>query len=39
MFFSYFNAKEFHMFKKYRKIDTEKIVKEFVGIFVRGTLK
>lgn len=39
MFFSYFNAKEFHMSKKYRNIDTEKIIKEFVGIFVRGTLK
>lgn len=39
MFFSYFNAKEFHIFKKYRKIDTDKIIKEFVGIFVRGTLK
>lgn len=39
MFFSYFNAKEFHMFKKYRIIDTDKIIKEFVGIFLRGTLK
>jgi len=39
MFFSYFNAKEFHILKKYRKIDTDKIVKEFVGIFLRGTLK
>jgi len=39
MFFSYFNAKEFHMFKKYRDIGTDKIIKEFVGIFLRGTLK
>ncbi len=39
MFFSYFNAKEFHMLKKYRNIDTDKIIKEFVDIFLRGTLK
>ena len=39
MFFSYFNAKEFHMFKKYKDIDTERIIKEFVDIFLRGTLK
>jgi AcrR family transcriptional regulator len=39
MFFSYFNAKEFHMFKKYRNIENDKIVKEFVDIFLRGILK
>jgi|SRR3990170_7846775 len=39
MFFSYFNAKEFHMFKKYRDIDTDKTIGEFVDIFLRGTLK
>ncbi len=39
MFFSYFNAKEFYMFKKYRDIDTSKIIREFVDIFLRGTLK
>jgi AcrR family transcriptional regulator len=39
MFFSYFNAREFYMFKKYRDIDTDRIIKEFVDIFLRGTLK
>lgn len=39
MVFSYFNAKEFHMFKKYKDIDTDKIIKEFIDIFLRGTLK
>jgi AcrR family transcriptional regulator len=39
MFFSYFNAKEFHMFKKYKDMDTDKIIKEFVNIFLKGTLK
>lgn len=39
MFFSYFNAKEFHMFKKYRNSENDKIIKEFVDIFLRGTLK
>ena len=39
MFFSYFNAKEFLMLKKYRATDDNKVIKEFVRIFVRGTLK
>lgn len=39
MVFSYFNAKEFHIFKKYKDIDTDKIIKEFIDIFLRGTLK
>jgi AcrR family transcriptional regulator len=39
MFFSYFNAREFHVFKKYRDIDTDKTIREFVNIFLRGTLK
>ncbi len=39
MFFSYFNAQELMVRKKYRFIDTEKVVKEFVGIFVNGTLR
>ncbi|HLA00755.1 MAG TPA: TetR/AcrR family transcriptional regulator [Thermodesulfovibrionales bacterium] len=39
MFFSYFNAREFHMFKKYRDIDTDETIREFVDIFLRGTLK
>ncbi len=39
MFFSFFNAKEFYMYKKHRDIDTDKTIKEFVGIFLGGTLK
>ena len=39
MFFSHFNAKELHMFKKYKDINTDKIIKEFIDIFLRGTLK
>jgi AcrR family transcriptional regulator len=39
MFFSYFNAREFHVCKKYRDIDTDKTIREFVNIFLRGTLK
>jgi AcrR family transcriptional regulator len=39
MFFSYYNAREFYMFKKYKDIDTERIIKEFVDIFLRGTLR
>jgi AcrR family transcriptional regulator len=38
MFFSYFNAQEFLMRKKFRKGDPEKVVREFVKIFVHGTL-
>ncbi|OGW54292.1 MAG: TetR family transcriptional regulator [Nitrospirae bacterium RBG_13_43_8] len=39
MFFSYFNAKEFRMFKKYKDMNTDKIIKEFIDIFLKGTLK
>src|SRR5208283_212651 len=39
IFFSYFNAQEFHMLKACSPADTEKTIKEFVSIFVRGTLK
>lgn len=39
MFFSYFNAKELQMFKKYKDINTDRIIKEFVNIFLKGTLK
>jgi AcrR family transcriptional regulator len=39
MFFSYFNAQELMMRKKYRFSDTEKTIREFVGIFVKGTMK
>ena len=39
MFFSYFNAENFLLRKKYRSSDTEMVVKEFVSIFARGTRK
>ncbi len=39
MFFSYFNAEEILLRKNYRHIDADKTVREFVDIFVRGTLK
>jgi len=39
MFFAYFTAREFHMFRKFKPADTDKIVEEFVGIFTMGTLK
>lgn len=37
MFFSYFIAQEFKMRKKYRD-DSEKTIKEYVDIFITGTL-
>jgi len=39
MFFSFFNAREFHMFKKSKGSDADEIIPEFVSIFARGTLK
>ena len=39
MFFSMFNAREFHKFKKYKDMDVRVVVREFVGIFAKGTLK
>jgi hypothetical protein len=39
MFFSFFNAREFQMFKKYKGSDADEIIPEFVSIFARGTLK
>ena len=39
MFFAYFTAREFHMFRRSNPGDTDKIVEEFVGIFTMGTLK
>lgn len=39
MFFSYFMSQEIKMRKKYRADDTEKTIKEYVKLFVRGTLK
>ncbi|MDI6727541.1 MAG: TetR/AcrR family transcriptional regulator [Thermodesulfovibrionales bacterium] len=39
MFFSYFNVHEMMMHKKYRHMDKDTTIKEFVKIFVNGTLK
>jgi len=39
MFFSYFNMEELMMRRRYRETDTEKAVKEFIKIFVNGTMK
>ena len=39
MFLSYFNAEEFLMRKKYRTTDIDETIRQYVGIFVRGTMK
>jgi hypothetical protein len=39
MFFSYFTVEEFLMRKKYRTNNADIIIKEFVEVFVNGTLK
>jgi AcrR family transcriptional regulator len=39
MFFSYFTAEEFLLHKKYKTGDTDLIIREFVEIFIKGTLK
>lgn len=39
VFFSYFNAEEFLLRKKHRHVDVDTTVREFVEIFMRGTLK
>ncbi|MBI5213752.1 MAG: TetR/AcrR family transcriptional regulator [Nitrospirae bacterium] len=39
MFFSYFNVHEMMMHKKYRHVDKDETIREFVRIFVRGTVK
>jgi AcrR family transcriptional regulator len=39
MFFSFFNSKEFHMLQKFKKLDTENVIKNYVNIFIRGTVK
>jgi len=38
MFYSYFNNQEFLMLKKYQTPDTDRVVREYVRIFVRGTI-
>ncbi len=39
MFFSYFNAEEFFMRKKYRPIELDATISAYVDIFARGTVK
>ncbi len=39
MFYAHFIGEELKMFKKYRPADTDKTIKEFVSIFIKGTLK
>jgi AcrR family transcriptional regulator len=39
MFFSYFNSQEIMMLKKYGAANTETIIREYVKIFVTGTLQ
>ncbi len=39
MFFSYFDAENFLLLKKYKRTDTNAVIKEFVSIFIKGTMK
>ncbi|HET6515843.1 MAG TPA: TetR/AcrR family transcriptional regulator [Thermodesulfovibrionales bacterium] len=39
MFLSYFNAEEFLTSKRHRTVDPEKTIREFVEIFIQGTVK
>ncbi len=39
MFFSYFNAQELMMRRRYRFYDTDRTIQQYVAIFVRGTTK
>jgi AcrR family transcriptional regulator len=39
MFISFFNKQELMQGKKYRKVDPEKIIREFVNIFAGGTVR
>lgn len=39
MFFSYFHVQELMMGKKYRFADTDRTIKEFIEIFVEGTVR
>jgi AcrR family transcriptional regulator len=39
MFFSYFDAENFLLLKKYKRTDTNTVIKEFVAIFIKGTMK
>lgn len=37
MFFSYFNAQEFKMRRKFKGDDREKTIREFIRVFSKGT--
>ncbi len=39
MFFSYFSVQELMMGKRYRSVDTDRMVREFVKLFIEGTAK
>lgn len=39
MFFSYFNTQQLLQPKEARNSDTDQVIREYVGIFVRGTMK
>lgn len=39
MFFSFFSVQELMMRKRYRSVDTERTIREFVEIFIEGTLR
>ncbi len=39
MFFSFFNARELHMMKKFKEIEVKNIVEDFIDIFMRGSIK
>jgi AcrR family transcriptional regulator len=39
MFFSYFTSSHIFMFRKYGTAETEELIREYVSLFVRGTLK
>lgn len=39
MFFSYFNAQELMMGRRYRSVDTGTTVREFVKLFIEGTAR
>ncbi len=39
MFFSFFNARELQMMKKYKELEVNKIIEDFIDIFMRGSVK
>lgn len=39
MFFSFFNARELHMMKKFKELEINKIVEDFIDIFIKGVIR